>query len=55
MLRSLAANFEFVESLRKSHGDGKPANFVVFEMCGNKLTKMIDFDGSADYDQPCYL
>ena len=49
LLDSIAANFRFVEALEISHCDGKPLNFVIDEVDGEKITKTIDFDASADY------
>ena len=49
LLDSIAANFRFVEALEISHCDGKPLNFVIGEVDGEKITKAIDFDASAVY------
>ena len=49
LLDSIAANFRFVEALEISHCDGKPLNFVIGEVDGEKITKTIDFDASAVY------
>ena len=53
LLDSIAANFRFVEALEISHCDGKPLNFVIGEVDGEKITKTIDFDASADYGKQC--
>ena len=39
LLDSIAANFRFVEALEISHCDGKPLNFVIDEVDGEKAAQ----------------
>eukprot|EP01047_Picozoa_sp_COSAG01_P008155 COSAG01_NODE_317_length_18969_cov_378.101219_17_plen_1851_part_00 len=55
LLTKIVECFEYCEKRKFIHGDIKPLNLVLISLGSYLIVKLIDFDASSKYGEPCHL